>query len=130
MLNKIVIVKRDKFTVLPSLERYLYGEYTIVTKCKAGFASVSTVKASSPYEVFRRYKKGAIMNISFNSGSNRFTVYARTGKKVWAGEELLREITVGDINDGGVMYKTSLYSQEQYQAVNAKSWADKAYVMN
>tara|TARA_R110001592_G_scaffold93968_1_gene272466 strand:- start:1947 stop:2339 length:393 start_codon:yes stop_codon:yes gene_type:complete len=130
MLNKIVIVKRDKFTVLPSLERYLYGEYTIVTKCKAGFASVSTVKASSPYEVFRGYKKDAIMNISFNSGSNRFTVYARTGKKVWACEELLREITVGDINDGGVMYKTSLYSQEQYQAVNAKSWADKAYVMN
>ena len=130
MLNKIVIVKRDKFTVLPSLERYLYGEYTIVTKCKAGFASVSTVKASSPYEVFRRYKKGAIMNISFNSGSNRFTVYARTGKKVWACEELLREITVGDINDGSVMHKTSLYSQEQYQAVNAKSWADKAYVMN
>ena len=76
MLNKIVIVKRDKFTVLPSLERDLNGEYTIVTKCKAGFASVSTVKASSPYEVFRRYKKGAIMNISFNSGSNRFTVYA------------------------------------------------------
>jgi len=130
MVNKIVIVKRDKFTVLPSLERYLYGEYTIVTKCKAGFASVSTVKASSPYDVFRRYKKGAIMNISFNSGSNRFTVYARTGKKVWACEELLREITVGDINDGGVMYKTSLYSHEQYQAVNAKSWADKAYVMN
>ena len=130
MLNKIIIVKRDKFTVLPSLERDLNGEYTIVTKCKAGFASVSTVKASSPYEVFRGYKKDAIMNMSFNSGSNRFTVYARTGKNVWAGEELLREITVGDINDGGVMYKTSLYSQEQYQAVNAKSWADKAYVMN
>tara|TARA_Y100000385_G_C12705242_1_gene472258 strand:+ start:38 stop:448 length:411 start_codon:yes stop_codon:yes gene_type:complete len=136
MLDKLVVVKRDKFTVLPHFEgRNLKGSYTVVTKCRAGYPTVSIVEAESPYEVFRRYQTGAIMNISFNVTEHdnitySITVYARVGKKVWASEALLREITVGDINDGPTMSNTSLYSQEQYQAVNAKSWASKAYVMN
>ena len=71
------------------------------------------------------------MNISLvtESGMN-LTMYARTGKKVWISEDILREVKVGDINDGGTMSKTGLYNQSQYQLVNAKSWADKAYVMN
>lgn len=133
MLDKLVIVKRDKFNVIPSLEQMdLNGDYTVVTKCRAGFPVVSTVKAATPYEAFRRYKTDAIMNISFNNPrvKHAFTMYARVGKKVWASEELLRDITVGDINDGGVMHKTTLYDHKQYQAVNAKTWADKAFVMN
>jgi hypothetical protein len=56
------------------------------------------------------------------------TVYARNGKKIWASEEFLSEITVGDINQD--LYNTALYDQKQYAAVNAESWACKAYVMN
>ena len=56
-------------------------------------------------------------------------MYARNGKKVWITENMLSEITVGDINANGLI-NTSLYSQFQYSAVNAKTWADKAYVMN
>jgi hypothetical protein len=61
-------------------------------------------------------------------GERDFTVYARTGKKVWIEENMLAEITVGDINQD--LYNTALYNQFQYQAVNAKTWGSKAYVMN
>jgi hypothetical protein len=45
-------------------------------------------------------------------------VYARTGKKVWIEEALLCELEVGDINQS--LTNTALYSQAQYNAVNAK----------
>jgi hypothetical protein len=41
---------------------------------------------------------------------------------------MLAEMTVGDINQD--LSNTALYNQYQYQAVNAKTWACKAYVMN
>jgi hypothetical protein len=56
------------------------------------------------------------------------TVYARNGKKVWATESFLRDLTVGDINQD--LYNTALYNQKQYVAVNAKTWADRAFVEN
>jgi hypothetical protein len=55
-------------------------------------------------------------------------VYARVGKKVWIAKDMLSQLEVGDINQS--LSDTALYSQEQYKAVNAKSWASKAYVMN
>jgi hypothetical protein len=55
-------------------------------------------------------------------------VFARSGKKVWVAEEMLADFTVGDINQD--LSNTALYNQYQYQAVNAKTWACKAYVMN
>ena len=51
-----------------------------------------------------------------------------SGEKVWIEENMLAEMTVGDINQD--LSKTALYNQFQYQSVNAKTWADKAYVMN
>jgi hypothetical protein len=47
---------------------------------------------------------------------------------VWVAEAMLADFTVGDINQD--LSNTALYNQYQYQAVNAKTWADKAYVMN
>ena len=131
-MNDLKVIKRKELVVIPTMEgKSLVGSYHIVTKCRAGFPHISSVKANNPYEVFSRYVKGAIMNISLvtESGMN-LTMYARTGKKVWISEDILREVKVGDINDGGTMSKTGLYNQSQYQLVNAKSWADKAYVMN
>ena len=61
-------------------------------------------------------------------GEYDVTVFARSGKKVWITEEMLSDICVGDINNG--FQNTALYNQFQYSAVNAKSWASKAYVMN
>ena len=51
------------------------------------------------------------------------------GKKVnLIDESIIAALTVGTINS--MYYNTNLYSHEQYQAVNSKTWASKAYVMN
>ena len=109
------------------------GKYRVITKCQAGFLITSVVEADSAINALRRYKIKAVHTIARikeveGLGERDFTVYARTGKKVWVAEEMLVEFTVGDINQD--LYKTALYNQYQYQAVNAKNWADKAYVMN
>ena len=109
------------------------GEYRVITKCQAGYMITRVVKAKSPIHAFRQYKPKAIQSIAFikkmSDGSvYEFTVYARAGKKVWASEEFLSEVTVGDINQD--LSNTALYNQFQYSAVKATSWASKAYVMN
>jgi hypothetical protein len=132
MLN-LIVVKRKGFQMLHELEGMdLKGTYIIVTKCNAGYPTVSTIKADTPYQAFRRYQTGAIMNISFmnQNVNHNFTIYARQGKKVWMSPELAKDITVADINDGSQMVKTSLYSHEQYKAVNAKTWASKVFIKN
>jgi hypothetical protein len=50
------------------------------------------------------------------------------GKKVWAAEQLLIDMEVRDINQD--LGKTALYSQAQYEVVNAKNWAAKAFQVN
>ena len=133
-MSKLVVVERKGFTMMPGFvsDMDLKGTYTIVTKCRAGYPTVSTVEADSPYQAFRRFQTGAILNLSFSNKNinHNFTLYARQGKKVWITPELDKDITVGDINDGKVMSGTSLYSQDQYQKVNAKTWASKVFVKN
>ena len=131
----IIAVKNKDLQVMSYLDEMECGEgqYRVITKCQAGFMISSVVKAKSPIHVFRQYKPKAIQSIAFiktmSDGSvYDFTVFARNGKKIWASEEFLREVEVGDINQA--LYNTALYNQYQYQAVNAKSWASKAYVMN
>jgi hypothetical protein len=131
-MKNIIIASRNKdLKVLSFMDNFVAGEgtYRVITKCKAGFMVTSDIQASSAIQAFRRYKPKAIQSIAFMmNGGYPVTVYARSGKKVWASECFLSEVTVGDINQD--LYNTSLYGQGQYQAVNAKTWADKAYVMN
>jgi hypothetical protein len=132
-MSNLIVVKRKGFQMLHELEGMdLKGTYIVVTKCNAGYPTVSTIKADTPYQAFRRYQTGAIMNISFmnQNVNHNFTIYARQGKKVWMSPELAKDITVADINDGSQMVKTSLYSHEQYKAVNAKTWASKVFIQN
>ena len=93
----------------------------------------SVKQARSAMEVFRSYKIKAVHSIARvkdikGIGEMDFMVYARAGKKVWIEEDMLAQLTVGDINQD--LSKTALYNQNQYQAVNAKFWGCKAYVMN
>ena len=132
----IIAVKNRDLQVMSYLSDFECGEgqYRVITKCQAGFMVSSVVKAKSPVAAFRQYKPKAIQSIAFikpmkDGSTYDFTVYARNGKKVWITENMLSEITVGDIN-GNNLINTSLYNQLQYKAVNAKSWASKAYVMN
>ena len=109
------------------------GKYRVITKCQAGFMVTSVKEAKSAIDVFRSYQIKHVHSIArikdINGiGEHDFMVYARTGKKVWIDEDLLCELEVGDINQS--LTNTALYNQAQYQAVNAKSWASKAYVMN
>jgi hypothetical protein len=109
------------------------GKYRVITKCRAGFMVTSVVEVEGAIQAFRRYNAKAIQSIARikeieGVGERDFTVYARAGKKVWIAEEMLEEFTVGDINQD--LTNTALYSQHQYQAVKATSWASKAYVMN
>ena len=135
-MNKLMILNRRELTVLDyfhdktdEIYRHGKGTYRVITKCKAGFMVSSEVEADSPIAAFRRYKAKAIQSIAFVTGYGvDYTVFARSGKKIWATKEFLSEVTVGDINQD--LSNTALYSQVQYAAVNAKTWACKAYVMN
>ena len=131
-MKKLVIdYKSRDLNVLSFMDSFVAGEgtYRVITKCQAGFMVSSDIQASSAIQAFRRYKPKAIQSIAFLlNGGHPITVFARNGKKVWASECFLSEVIVGDINQD--LYNTALYSQYQYQSVKAKTWADKAYVMN
>ena len=131
-MEDLVIVERKGLMVMPSLESVnAQGLFTVVTKSRSGFPSVSQVKADSAYQAFRKFQAGSVLNVSMMSESGySFTMYARSGKKVRISEEIARELRVGDINDGSVMHKTALYSSEQYRAVNSSNWDSKVFVMN
>lgn len=132
MKNIIIAVKNRDLQLLSFMDGsdFSKGTYRVITKCKAGFMCSSDVEANSQIEVFRRYQMKHVHSIAYVTESGYpITVYARNGKKVWITENMLSEITVGDINANSLI-NTSLYSQLQYSAVNAKSWASKAYVMN
>jgi len=128
--NATLVVKRKELVVFPQIEGHTHGagKYLVVTKCQAGFPTTSYTEATSPIAAFRQYKAKAIMNISKVGENHNSTVYARNGKKIWIAEEMLAEMTVGDINQD--LYNTGLYHQGQYELVGAKTWADKAYVKN
>lgn len=108
------------------------GSFRSVVKVKAGFYTiVENERATNVMSVFNGYKKGALQTIEFKAdGSDVWlSVFALKGKKVMLiDEEILMNVTVGDINS--IFMNTNLYSQEQYKSVNAKTWADKAYMMN
>jgi hypothetical protein len=135
-MNKLVIAVKNRDLTITNLEDpFMCGEgkYRIISKCRAGFMVSSLTTAKSAIAVLRDCKMKAVQSISRikdieGIGEYEFTVYARAGKKVWIEEDMLAEVTVGDINQD--LYKTALYNQFQYQSVNAKTWADKAYVMN
>lgn len=132
MKNLIIAQRNNDLKVMSyhgSEELDSKGTYRVIYKCAAGFMASSDVEENSQISVFRRFQMKHVHSIAYVSKSGYpITVYARSGKKVWVSETLLSQLTVGDINQD--LSNTALYNQYQYQAVNAKTWADKAYVMN
>jgi hypothetical protein len=56
-------------------------------------------------------------------------VFAKKGNKiVLMDEAIMAGLEVGTIN--GLWFNTNLYNSDQYKAVNSKTWASKAFVMN
>ena len=134
-MKDLIIAQQNKDLRITSYCENMCGEgkYRVITKCQAGFMVSSVKEAKSAIDVFRSYQIKHVHSIARimdvrDIGERDFMIYARTGKKVWIEEALLCELEVGDINQS--LTNTALYSQAQYNAVNAKTWADKAYVMN
>jgi hypothetical protein len=105
------------------------GTYQAIVKVQAGFMTAYEIGNELPS--LNRWKKGALQTIQFQPEGSKswLTIFARKGNKiVLADKELLENIEVGTINQ--LFYNTNLYNQAQYQAVNAKTWADKAFSQN
>jgi len=107
------------------------GEYRVIVKCQAGFMTISENAGVSVIDTFRGFKKGALQTIQFKAKNTNswLTVFARKGKKViLMDKELFIDMKVGDINQD--WSDTNLYSQTNYAMCKAKTWDDKAFVMN
>ena len=105
------------------------GIFQAIVKVQAGFMIATEIGSELPS--LNRWKKGALQTIQFRAeGTNHWiTVFAKKGTKVVLIDEKIAEtITVGAINS--LFYNTNLMDQTQYRSVNAKTWADKAFLLN
>ena len=105
------------------------GTFLAITKVPAGFMTAYEIGSELPS--LNRWKKGALQTIQFKAeGTNHWmTVFAKKGNRVMLLDEKLAEkVEVGTINQ--LFYNTNLYDQNQYKAVNAKTWADKVFLLN
>lgn len=140
-MNKTIINTTDIRTVdIINNSHYptLPGKFRFITKCRAGYMTCNDARDfddtrlyENPASVMSAYKKGALHTVEYKpSGSdNFFTVFAKKGNKVILMDEaIMRGLDVGCIN--GLWYNTNLMDMNQYKAVNSKSWASMAFVMN
>lgn len=120
----------------------LPGQFRAIIKVSAGFMTVvndlgitckwdSGARWKRAIDVFRSFKKGALQTIEFKADDSEtwYTVFAKAGTKIKIMDnQMFRDMEVGDINQN--WSNTNLYDQTQYEYVNARSWADKAFVLN
>lgn len=105
------------------------GTFQAITKVPAGFLVAYEIGSELP--TLNRWKKGALQTIQFQPEGSKawLTVFAKKGTKViLMDQQILEKVEVGTINS--LFYNTNLMDQKQYQAVNAKTWADKAFLLN
>ena len=117
------------------------GTYRAIVKVQAGFMTIvedlgvknkwGKNQWNSAMDVFRGFKRGALQSIQFRAEGYEYwsTVFAKVGTKVKLMDvQMFEDMTVGDINQD--WSNTNLCDYKQYKAVNAKTWADKAFVDN
>lgn len=105
------------------------GTFQAIVKVPAGFMIASEIGSEVPS--LNTWKKGALQSIQFQPEGSKawLTVFARKGTKViFIDEKIAETVTVGTINQ--LFYNTNLMDQNQYRSVNAKTWADKAFLLN
>ena len=105
------------------------GTYQAVVKVPAGFMTAYQLGSEVPS--LNRWKKGALQTILFLAEGSEYplVVFARKGNKVMIiDEEIARGVEIGTINQ--LFYNTNLMDQAQYRSVKAKTWADKAFLLN
>ena len=143
--NKEIVLRDQNIMTVDILSQYTtgkrtigsYGKFRFISKTKLGMTcsdatpSDNTRLMKYPEAIISGYKKGTLQTVQYcPPGMDYYlTVFCRVGKKVkLIDETILANLTVGTINS---MYdNTNLYNQDQYKAVNSKTWASKAFVMN
>ena len=135
--NKSIVRVNNDIMMVDILTQYPKGKFRSVVKTKLGFTVVDARSFDNermvkyPESIISGYKRGTLQTVQFCPDGSDFylTVFSRVGKKVnLIDESIMAALTVGTINS--MYYNTNLYSHEQYKAVNSKTWASKAYVMN
>jgi len=135
-MTKLINTIQDIMTV-NVLDQYTGGEFRHILKTSLGMTcwdarDFDNVRMNKfPESIISGYKRGVLQTVQFKAeGSDVWlTVFSRTGKKVKLMDEaIMRNLTVGTIN--GLFDNTNLMSQEQYKAVNSKTWASMAFVIN
>ena len=135
-MKKLINTIQDIMTV-NILDQYEGGEFRHIVKTKLGMTCVDArdfdnVRMNKfPESIISGYKRGVLQTVQFKAeGSDTWlTVFSRTGKKVkLIDETILRNLTVGTINS--MFDNTNLMDQNQYRAVNSKTWASMAFIMN
>ena len=105
------------------------GIFQAIVKVPAGYYTAYVLGSGLPNP--NMWRKGALQTIQFQpKGSDAWlTVFARKGSKIIImDEQIAEQLEVGTINQ--LFYNTNLMDQKQYQAVKAKTWADKAFLLN
>jgi len=131
------IINTTGIHTVDTLSNYTEGKFRMIVKTRLGMTCCDARDfdnpriMANPESAITGYKKGVLQTVQFQpAGSDHWsTVFSRTGKKVkLIDKAILASLTVGTIN--GLYYNTNLYGQFQYKAVNASSWASKAYTLN
>lgn len=105
------------------------GIFQAVVKVPAGFMTAYEIGSELPS--LNRWKKGALQTIQFKAegATHWMTVFAKKGTKIIIMDEKIAEyLEVGTVN--ALFYNTNLMDQKQYQAVNARNWGHRVFIMN
>ena len=131
-----LIIKTDKIMIntikdlhITSMIGQSKGTFQAIVKVPAGYLVAYELGCELPS--LNRWKKGALQTIQFQpeGSSHWLTVFARKGTKVIILDLKIAEaLEVGTVNQ--LFYNTNLYDQGQYQAMKAKTWADKVFLLN
>jgi len=135
--NANIILLDQSMITTDILTQYTAGKFRFVVKTNLGMTVVDSRSfdnerlMKNPESLISGYKRGTIQTVQFcpEGSDSYFTVFSRTGKKVkLVDESILADLTVGTINS--MFDNTNLMDMNQYKAVNSKTWASKAYIMN
>ena len=105
------------------------GTFQAIVKVPAGYMVAYDLGSELPS--LNRWKKGALQTIQFQpeGAKHWLTVFARKGTKVIILDlKIAEQLEVGTVNS--LFYNTNLMDQGQYQAMKAKTWADKVFLLN
>jgi len=103
--------------------------FRVVTKCQAGFPTISDWKNEFPKNIIAGFKKNALLNVQVevvyeNGKTNWMNVFTTKGGK-WYGIDLgfLKVLTVGDMRTSF----PDMCDMNLWEMVGAKTWADKSF---